>query len=150
MVKGKQCCQEGMHHSLTLQATTALERYHVHAVVANILHTRKDVVSHQGEPGRGQEGLVHSCAACALVVLQHWRLLWLKTTAAAVYVLIAFSVLQVYIVRPAAPGAASAPSDGKLPVQVETVQRPGEVTRIEQLLVPRVVALHTGFQAGTS
>lgn len=135
-----------LHHSLTLQATTALERYHVHAVVANILHTRKDVVSYQGEPGRGQEGLVHSCAACALFVLQHW---W-NTTAATVYVLIACSVLQVYIVRPAAPGAASAPSDGKLPVQVETVQRPGEVTRIEQLLVPRVVALHTGFQAGTS
>ena len=33
---------------------------------------------------------MHSCASCALFVLQHWRLLWLNTTAAAVDVLIAF------------------------------------------------------------
>jgi hypothetical protein len=39
-----------------LQAAGALEKYHVHAVVANLLHTRKDRVLVIQQPGAGAGG----------------------------------------------------------------------------------------------
>ena len=104
----------------SIQASGALTSYGVHAVIANILHTRKDVVRHSCMD-RILE-ISHLPGLLNLWQRQNWSCMWINDP------------LQVSIVLPS----------GDAP-RVEVINRPQNEPRIEKLLVSRVVQLHVDF-----
>lgn len=105
--------------SRTSQAAGALRKYCVHAVVANVLHTRKEVIHVVAWP-----------PAAGLV-----------TTRAGVPI-----PPDVAAAAAASGGSAAAvPAAGSLEPQVTTIRRPAEEPHIELELVEHVAELHANW-----